>query len=173
VRSKRTSLQVTPDHGDEHQCPRGNGYLSVNLSRNTHDGFRKGQDVVFGGHTWDTDCRRVESQDFLYESRDQPSVQFVNMQAGCGQTFPTATKYGMESKSFTLKSLSPLTLIFSRVPVISARSFAWMWRFLANSQRPNANYGLGYDRLQPNICERLTVFATLSWPATIIVLNHR
>ena len=95
----------------------------------------------------------MDSQGLLCGSDNRPSVQLVNMQTDCRRTFPTATKYGMESKSFTLKSLSPLALTSSRVFMISARSLSWMRGFLANSQRQNVNYGIGYDGLQPDICE--------------------
>jgi len=63
--SERTSVQVVSGRGDEYKCPRRNGQLSVDLSRNTHDGLRKRQDVVFGGLTFDINCGRVESQGLL------------------------------------------------------------------------------------------------------------
>jgi len=38
--------------------------------------------------------------------------------------------------------------------MISARSLSWMRGFLANSQRQDVNYEIGYDELQPDIREK-------------------
>jgi len=54
-------------------------------------------------------------------------------------TFVTATRYGMLSKSLAVKSSSPLALAFARVSLISARSFSWQSRCLANSQSPKVS----------------------------------
>jgi len=122
--SERTNVQVVSSCGDEYKCPRGNGQLFVDLSRSAHDGLRQRQDIIFGGLASDIECSRVKSQGLLCGSGNQSSIQPLTVQTDYKQTFPTATKYGMESKSFTPKSLSPLTLTFSNVSVISARSLS-------------------------------------------------
>ena len=44
------NVQVVSDCGNECERPCGNGQFCVDLSRNTHDRFRKGQDVVIRGN---------------------------------------------------------------------------------------------------------------------------
>ena len=65
-----------------------------------------------------------------------------------GQTFPTASKYGIESKSSTMKSSLPLDLIRRSVSLISSRSLSWTCRFFASSQRVNINCRIGQGELQ-------------------------
>ena len=87
--NREEGLQVVSKYGDVNERPRRNGQLFVNLPRNTHDGFRKGQHSVFQGHSLDFAQGRVDSQGFLcgvgnwsgvvsgYTGLDKPSPQRV------------------------------------------------------------------------------------------------
>jgi len=44
--------------------------------------------------------------------------------------------------------------------------------FLESSQRPNINYGIGYDGPQVISLKKPTDFAVVSWPANMIVLHN-
>ena len=67
----RTNVHVISDRGHQHDCPCRNEQLFVNLSRNTNNGLREGQDVILVGCTNDIGSNRVESEDFLRRAGDQ------------------------------------------------------------------------------------------------------
>ena len=65
----------------------------------------------------------------------------ISIAMGCSLrvSLVSATKQGMVSKSFAVKSVSPLALTFCNVSLISVRNRDWNWRFFASSQRANVN----------------------------------
>jgi hypothetical protein len=138
--TEEPDIQIVTDQGDHYICPRRNIHLFINLSRDANNGFRKGEDIIFLGYTLQVNHTRMDSQDFLSEAGVSASAS-VKGRTDFRQTFPTASRYGIESKSFTVKSLLPLALIRSSVFTTSSRSLSWTWRFLASSQRPNVNCG--------------------------------
>ena len=64
----------------------------------------------------------------------------------------------MESKSFTVKSLSPLALTRFNVSTISARRLSWTCRLLASSQRANVSYETGSDGMSVEMVGRTDRF---------------
>ena len=140
IRFKRMNVQVVSNYRDDCGRPRGNGDLVVDLSRNPNDGLRKGQNIIFRCNTRHVIHDRVHPQSFLGKAGDRLSS---TDRLACRQTFTTASKYGIESKSSAARSSSPLALIRPNVSIISARRLSWTWRFLASSQRVNDSYRIG------------------------------
>jgi len=68
-------------------------------------------------------------------------ARMTSMAMGCNLrvSLVSATKQGMVSKSFAVKSSSPLALTLFNISLISVRNRSWNWGFFASSQRANVN----------------------------------
>ena len=68
-------------------------------------------------------------------------ARMTSMAMGCSLrvSLVSATKQGMVSRSFAVKSSSPLALTIFNVSLTSVRNRSWNWGSFASSQRANVN----------------------------------